>query len=415
RNVSSILHWTIKLTAMKLLILSLLVLGALAQDETKELTTEEKLAQLEKNVNTIGDNIGKATDATSKWLNDLLDDLGKKGEAILDKAMGGLVDVVIGKRDVEEQKSENQQFVNEVTEIFREILSTKIQIAKEVTDASMEIVQEILSEVYGLDFVTKSTEETQKKLEEVAEFHARHTRDIFSEFSVPEDRQVNKRIIDAVKALGQVLGDAFKPHIDKIVSGVNGIVNDVSKGAGDLWDKAKPHVDKILPKLDGHIKQLGDHGKELLGHAKNGLDALIEASTDILNETLEKMKPAAGGAIDTIKDGAGVVVDHIEKEIGISSTPCKKPTGIKSGSGQAVTLTFRNLSKMTVVLHWVDYQGNMQGNWKLASGNSIRMNTNTQHPWVVTDEAGKVYTLAGECVYWPKVNEKAVWITGLDQ
>merc|ERR1711936_58346 len=387
--------------AMKFFIFSLLVLGALAQtavEEKQEKTTDEKLTDLEKNLDKIGGHIGRGVDATSKWIDETLRDLGKKGGAILDKFWEGLEDLVVGKKG---ELSEDEQFIQEVIQMYKEELERKIEMAQEVTEWAVGVMQEVIKEVYDIDFITKDPEEAQKKVEETAEAHARFTRDLFSDFTVTPAKQQNKRVIDAIKSIGKTLGDAFKPHIDKIVDGVNGIVKQVTGEGKDLWEKAKPHVDKVLPKLDGHLKELGEHGKEILRHAKNGLDALIEASTDILNETLQKMKPSIDKAVDVIVDGAGVVKDHVLKELA-RGTDCKKPDGsIKSTNGKKVTVVFRNLAHKTLILHWVDYSGKMQGNWRVESGKSITMNTNTGHPWVVTDEQGVVYSLGGKCLYYP--------------
>merc|ERR1711936_143169 len=365
--------------AMKFFIFSLLVLGALAQtavEEKQEKTTDEKLTDLEKNLDKIGGHIGRGVDATSKWIDETLRDLGKKGGAILDKFWEGLEDLVVGKK---RELSEDVQFMQEVIQMYREELERKIEMAQEVTEWAVGVMQEVIKEVYDIDFITKDPEEAQKKVEETAEAHARFTRDLFSDFTVTPAKQQNKRVIDAIKSIGKILGDAFKPHIDKIVDGVNGIVKQVTGEGKDLWE----------------------HGKEILRHAKNGLDALIEASTDILNETLQKMKPSIDKAVDVIVDGAGVVKDHVLKELA-RGTDCKKPDGsIKSTNGKKVTVVFRNLAHKTLILHWVDYSGKMQGNWRVESGKSITMNTNTGHPWVVTDEQGVVYSLGGKCLYYP--------------
>ncbi|CAH1800633.1 unnamed protein product [Owenia fusiformis] len=85
---------------------------------------------------------------------------------------------------------------------------------------------------------------------------------------------------------------------------------------------------------------------------------------------------------------------------------CSGPSGTKSASGGvAVTTTFRNTHPRSVLLMWITFSGTVEPSkgWRLAPGGTVRINTNTVHPFVAKiDGTNEWVRIAGQCKYYPK-------------
>ncbi|MBA5778876.1 hypothetical protein H2509_17250 [Stappia sp. F7233] len=76
-------------------------------------------------------------------------------------------------------------------------------------------------------------------------------------------------------------------------------------------------------------------------------------------------------------------------------------------SDRPATLVFRNNYRGTVIVNWIDYNGNRRFQTDIPPGGELRQPTVLDHPWLIS-------TTQGEClgVYLPRSSSRTVTITG---
>ncbi|CAH1780729.1 unnamed protein product [Owenia fusiformis] len=85
---------------------------------------------------------------------------------------------------------------------------------------------------------------------------------------------------------------------------------------------------------------------------------------------------------------------------------CSGPGDTRSTDGGLdVTTVFKDTLPRTVLLMWIDYNGTADPSkgWQLAPGGSLRLKTNTVHPFVAKiDGTDEWVRIGGQCKYYPQ-------------
>ncbi|XP_013388229.1 uncharacterized protein LOC106157198 [Lingula anatina] len=115
---------------------------------------------------------------------------------------------------------------------------------------------------------------------------------------------------NATASAGSAIAEAFKPHVDTVVSAAKTLHQTLKGHASNLWNAVSGHVNTLSDKLSGHVQDLKDKGNLLVQHGTDALTALKAAAAEILGQTFHNMNHTIHGMINTGKDAAGTVVDH---------------------------------------------------------------------------------------------------------
>ena len=77
------------------------------------------------------------------------------------------------------------------------------------------------------------------------------------------------------------------------------------------------------------------------------------------------------------------------KTLGFTELACSAEVKTKSkGSGRSVRIKIFNNSNSTMLIHWLDYDGNRNLFQKITPGGTVYQDTSTLHPWLASYKNG---------------------------
>lgn len=91
---------------------------------------------------------------------------------------------------------------------------------------------------------------------------------------------------------------------------------------------------------------------------------------------------------------ARVAVERWLTALAVQLVPCAGENGVKSfGSSDAVDITVENLTRESLIVYWMDFDGRRQEWFRLSPGERQTRSTWNTHPFVVTDSARRCLRL----------------------
>ncbi|XP_046572976.1 uncharacterized protein LOC124281011 isoform X1 [Haliotis rubra] len=168
---------------------------------------------------------------------------------------------------------------------------TKLEITPE------EVISEVDKFVNTHNLVADSFLKTIKdKAEEVISSLIKSKRNAFTDFFA---------------GIGESLTKTFKPMVDGLKLLATTAGSAIKSGATNLLQKAKDSVAQLGQKLQPKIENVGTQLGTLVMQGSNAVNALKQAGSDILQQTLTNMKEPANKIAQTVVDAGKTVVGHV--------------------------------------------------------------------------------------------------------
>ncbi|XP_046572977.1 uncharacterized protein LOC124281011 isoform X2 [Haliotis rubra] len=116
---------------------------------------------------------------------------------------------------------------------------------------------------------------------------------------------------DFFAGIGESLTKTFKPMVDGLKLLATTAGSAIKSGATNLLQKAKDSVAQLGQKLQPKIENVGTQLGTLVMQGSNAVNALKQAGSDILQQTLTNMKEPANKIAQTVVDAGKTVVGHV--------------------------------------------------------------------------------------------------------
>ncbi|XP_064639654.1 uncharacterized protein LOC135495143 [Lineus longissimus] len=271
---------------------------------------------------------------------DVLDDLLAALKPIAGQALQGTSSLVmqylqdflnnnaIGKRDLSPMQI--QAFIQQASQTILAHLGP----AKDAILANLQKLFEHAKQISSLSWVNKGTSKREllESVDVVVEQTKRQmTKDLntivnqllqaLSGVAQTVLGQVGQQLVDQINKPSNVIGkraiiDYLQPHIDTITGIASNIGSALSGHATNVWNTVQGHVNTLGTALQPHIDTISGHVSNIIGHGQNGIDAIQDAVTDILNQTFQNISGNVSGIADAGSAAVGTVVDHVSGAVG---------------------------------------------------------------------------------------------------
>jgi len=267
---------------------------------------------------------------------DALDDLLNALKPIAGQALQGSTQLVlqylqdflnnspVGKRDIDIANIQN--FIQQASQTILNHLGP----AKDLILAHLQKLFEHAKQISSLDWVNKGT--TKRELHQDIERAVAETKqqirkdlnvivnsllDSIKDVALQTLGQLGQQFIQQLPSLIGKRGiiDALQPHIDTVSGIASSVGNAIAGHANNVWNTVQGHINTLGDKLQPHIDTISGHVSNIIGHSQNGIDAIKDAVTDILNQTFQNISDNVSGIAGAGSAAVGTVVDHVSNAV----------------------------------------------------------------------------------------------------
>jgi len=243
-------------------------------------------------------------------------------QAMIDQAIANLKPLL--KRDLDLAKIQN--FIQQASQVVLQHLGP----AKDKILAHLQQLFDHAKQISSLDWVSKGATKRDLHLG-VKRAVAETKRAIRKDLNAIVDSLLNGIKDVALQTLGQLgqhlvsqlpaligkrgIIDALQPHIDTVTNIASSVGNAIAGHATNVWNTVQGHISTLGDKLQPHIDTISGHVSNIIGHGQNGIDAIQDAVTDILNQTFQNISGNVSGIANAGSAAVGTVVDHVSGSI----------------------------------------------------------------------------------------------------